>query len=230
MRLTRRRFRVTAPETEWARDWVDAEFLERVEVIEARVAILDTERNGLEAELAERVQPLHEEEAGSHTVLRPLAVLSSALVVAAGFTGFAADAGGKPPGHFGVASGWKLPWLPAAEQARYLDSERAMGVQIVRFDVNWPSIQAGGPTSYNWVAVRRRRAGLEEPWHGCPRRDRVHPCLGASRRHERQARAHERLRLRQLLRGDGTSLRPARGAQLGSLERAEHLRLLPASP
>ena len=152
---------MTAPETEWARDRVDAEFVERVEVIEARVAILDTERNGLEAELAERVQPLHEEEAGSHTVLRPLAVLSSALVVAAGFTGFAADAGGKPPGHFGVASGWKLPWLPAAAQARYLDSERAMGVQIVRFDVNWPSIQAGGPTSYNWAPFDAVVQGLK---------------------------------------------------------------------
>jgi polysaccharide biosynthesis protein PslG len=26
-----------------------------------------------------------------------------------------------------------------------------MGAQIVRFDVNWVSIQAGGPTSYNWA-------------------------------------------------------------------------------
>ena len=54
-------------------------------------------------------------------------------------------------GRFGVASGWRLPWLSAADQARYLDSEKAMGAQIVRFDVNWVSIQAGGPTSYNWA-------------------------------------------------------------------------------
>ena len=62
---------------------------------------------------------------------------------------------------YGVASGWRLPWLPAADQTRYLDSEKAMGVQIVRFDVNWPSIQAGGPTSYNWVPFDAVVQGLK---------------------------------------------------------------------
>ncbi len=62
---------------------------------------------------------------------------------------------------YGVASGWRLPWLPAADQTRYLDSERAMGVQIVRFDVNWPSIQAGGPTSYNWAPFDAVVQGLK---------------------------------------------------------------------
>ena len=63
----------------------------------------------------------------------------------------AAAAVSSAVGRFGVASGWRLPWLSAADQARYLDSEKAMGAQIVRFDVNWVSIQAGGPTSYNWA-------------------------------------------------------------------------------
>src|SRR5687768_5155338 len=55
-----------------------------------------------------------------------------------------------------------------------------MGAQIVRFDVNWPSIQAGGPTSYNWApfdAVVVERA----PEEGLGHRDlrlRSHRSLG----------------------------------------------------
>ena len=53
--MTRRLFRVTAQEPEWVKDWVDSELVERVEVIEAQVELLDGERDRLETELAERV-------------------------------------------------------------------------------------------------------------------------------------------------------------------------------
>lgn len=54
------------------------------------------------------------------------------------------------PLRFGTATGWKQPWLSASDQARNLDSQKAMGAQIVRFDINWTSIQNGGPSSYDW--------------------------------------------------------------------------------
>ena len=56
----------------------------------------------------------------------------------------------RQPVKFGLSSGWQLPWLTSAEQTTYLNSNKAMGVGILRFDINWVSIQAGGPTSYNW--------------------------------------------------------------------------------
>ena len=54
-------------------------------------------------------------------------------------------------GRFGVANGWQLPWLSATDRDRYLDSATAMGSDRMRIDINWPSIQAGGPSSYNWA-------------------------------------------------------------------------------
>ena len=56
MGLTRRLFKVTAQEPEWVEDWVDSEFVERIEVIEAQVELLDAERDRLETKLAERVE------------------------------------------------------------------------------------------------------------------------------------------------------------------------------
>jgi chaperonin cofactor prefoldin len=58
MGSTGRRFSVRAGEPTWIQDWVDAELVERVEVVEARVASLDLERDGLEAELAERTEAI----------------------------------------------------------------------------------------------------------------------------------------------------------------------------
>ena len=58
MGSTGRRFSVRAGEPTWIQDWVDAELVERVEVVEARVASLDLERDRLEAELAERVEAI----------------------------------------------------------------------------------------------------------------------------------------------------------------------------
>jgi hypothetical protein len=56
MGLTRRLLRVTAQEPEWVHDWVDSELVERVEVIEAQVQLLDAERERLETRLADRVE------------------------------------------------------------------------------------------------------------------------------------------------------------------------------
>lgn len=52
---------------------------------------------------------------------------------------------------YGVAAGWQLPWMSSTDQATYLNSDQAMGAGWLRFDINWTSIQAGGPTSYNWA-------------------------------------------------------------------------------
>jgi hypothetical protein len=51
-----RRFSVKAPNKGWIQDWVDAEVVERVELIEAQVASLDIERDRLEVDLDERVE------------------------------------------------------------------------------------------------------------------------------------------------------------------------------
>jgi chaperonin cofactor prefoldin len=58
MGLTRRRSKVTAREPEWVQDSVEAELAERVEVIDAQLAILDAERSRLETGLAEGVEVL----------------------------------------------------------------------------------------------------------------------------------------------------------------------------
>jgi len=55
MGLTKRLFKVTAQEPEWVSDWIGAELVERVDVIEAQVEMLDAERDRLETSLAERV-------------------------------------------------------------------------------------------------------------------------------------------------------------------------------
>jgi hypothetical protein len=52
---------------------------------------------------------------------------------------------------YGVAAGWQLPWMSASDQATYYNSNQAMGAGWLRFDINWTSIQAGGPTSYHWA-------------------------------------------------------------------------------
>ena len=58
MGSTGRRFSVRAGEPTWIQDWVDAELVERVEVIEARIETLDLERDRLEIDLAERVEAI----------------------------------------------------------------------------------------------------------------------------------------------------------------------------
>jgi len=59
MGLTKRLFKVTAQEPahepEWVSDWVGAELVERVDVIEAQVEMLDAERDRIETNVAERV-------------------------------------------------------------------------------------------------------------------------------------------------------------------------------
>jgi hypothetical protein len=51
---------------------------------------------------------------------------------------------------FGLAVGWQLPWMSSGDQTTFYNDSQAMGVGVLRFDINWPSIQAGGPSSYNW--------------------------------------------------------------------------------
>lgn len=72
-----------------------------------------------------------------------------------GATATVAAAPSSPPpstgSQYGVAAGWQLPWMSSTDQATYLNSDQAMGAGWLRFDINWTSIQAGGPTSYNWA-------------------------------------------------------------------------------
>jgi polysaccharide biosynthesis protein PslG len=52
---------------------------------------------------------------------------------------------------FGISTGWQLPWMSSGDQTTYYNDSQAAGVGMLRFDINWTSIQAGGPTSYNWA-------------------------------------------------------------------------------
>ena len=58
MGLTKRLFKVTAQEPEWVKDWIGAELVERVDVIEAQVEFLDAERSLLETELVKSVNAI----------------------------------------------------------------------------------------------------------------------------------------------------------------------------
>ena len=78
------------------------------------------------------------------------------LAVSAASSTIAAAPSSPPPpsgtySQFGISTGWQLPWISSADQTTYYNDTQAMGVGMLRFDINWTSIQAGGPTSYNWA-------------------------------------------------------------------------------
>jgi polysaccharide biosynthesis protein PslG len=52
---------------------------------------------------------------------------------------------------FGFAAGGSIQNLSSTDLAKYLDLLKAAGGGWVRFDINWASIQGGGPSSYNWA-------------------------------------------------------------------------------
>lgn len=56
---------------------------------------------------------------------------------------------------FGFAVGGSIQNLDAATLARDLDALQAAGSKWVRLDINWSSIQAGGPASYDWAPTDR---------------------------------------------------------------------------
>ena len=53
---SRRRFSEKTREPSWVQDWVDAEVVERVEEIEAQIALLDVQRAELETEFFKRIE------------------------------------------------------------------------------------------------------------------------------------------------------------------------------
>jgi hypothetical protein len=53
-------------------------------------------------------------------------------------------------GRYGIAIGGGLASLDAAGIRSRLNAIKQMGINRVRFDVNWSDIQAGGSSSYNW--------------------------------------------------------------------------------
>ena len=53
---SRRRFSEKTREPSWVQDWVDAELVERVEEIEAQIALLDVERAELETDFFKRIE------------------------------------------------------------------------------------------------------------------------------------------------------------------------------
>jgi len=55
---SRRHFNEKTREPRWVQDWVDAELVERVEAIEAQIAILDVERPELETEFFKRIEAI----------------------------------------------------------------------------------------------------------------------------------------------------------------------------
>jgi hypothetical protein len=56
---------------------------------------------------------------------------------------------------FGFAVGGAIQSEDATTLGRDLDSLSAARSRWIRFDINWAQVQAGGPTSYNWVALDR---------------------------------------------------------------------------
>lgn len=58
MGSSRHRFSEKTREPGWAQDWVDAELVERVEAIEAQIALLDVERSELETEFFKRIEAI----------------------------------------------------------------------------------------------------------------------------------------------------------------------------
>jgi hypothetical protein len=53
---SRRRFSEKTREPSWVQDWADAELVERVEEIEAQIALLDVQRAELEADFFRRIE------------------------------------------------------------------------------------------------------------------------------------------------------------------------------
>jgi hypothetical protein len=58
MGTSRRRFSEKTREPRWVQDWVDAELVERIEAIEAQIAILDVERADLESAFFEHIEAI----------------------------------------------------------------------------------------------------------------------------------------------------------------------------
>jgi len=53
---------------------------------------------------------------------------------------------------YGIAAGSQLPWMSSTDQGHFLDLMQQAGAKVLRFDIDWQSIQADGPASYNWSA------------------------------------------------------------------------------
>lgn len=60
-----------------------------------------------------------------------------------------------PTGRFGFTQGSALIWESDTELAADLDGMVAAGAAWVAVDVDWPSVQAGGPDSWNWAPTDR---------------------------------------------------------------------------
>lgn len=56
-----------------------------------------------------------------------------------------------PSGAFGIAVGGNLQNFNSTDLAHYCDLLQAAHAGWLRFDINWASIQSGGPSSYNWA-------------------------------------------------------------------------------
>ncbi len=88
---------------------------------------------------------------------RPVLRASAAAVAVAGATGtlkpFATN--GLSGVGFGFSQGSGLLWESVAQQAADLDGMVAAGASWVGADIDWPSIQAGGPNAWNWQPTDR---------------------------------------------------------------------------
>ena len=67
---------------------------------------------------------------------------------------------------FGIAAGGGWTYLTQEELNKYFESLVDLGVQWIRWDVDWSVIQKGGPESFNWagtdrVAQTAKRYGIE---------------------------------------------------------------------
>jgi hypothetical protein len=67
-----------------------------------------------------------------------------------------------PVRDFGIAAGGGLTWLSQQDLNTYFQSLKDLGITWVRWDIPWVDVQAGGPSSYDWVGVDRVAATAKQ--------------------------------------------------------------------
>jgi hypothetical protein len=105
----------------------------------------------------------------THLVLFTVCVALIVAIVIALLPGFKArnelsadsmDALAQP--QFGIAAGSSLEYMNTNSVDAYLQSIKDLGVDWVRFDVDWSVVQESGPNSFNWAPFDAIVAGLNK--------------------------------------------------------------------
>src|ERR1700753_971253 len=90
--------------------------------------------------------------AGGASVVADSGAINGQAVQFAGNSTGTTTTSADDPGHFGMALGSGYQAFSATELNSYFADMEAIGVQWVRFDIEWAGIQSGSGSSYNWTA------------------------------------------------------------------------------